>query len=345
MLEFQRGDVFRCHFPDRVLNSLYTPPPDYARIEGQSALAVCLTDSNDRRIPNGQALVVPIVDQAVKLNNQTSLKPVVVPLEKENLSFLPFDAYALTHQPIACNRHWIGPEKVGHIPFSSAEMQRIDLGLLLSTGTYEMMREEIYKEVTNALIEKAGQVSGEKQVAAADLFSNMTVVNQPTHAHNFRRGDVFWCNFPPHDLSSGVPLPDYSIRGKHMGICLTDAKDPRLPQEQVLVVPISTAQSAAEKGILKPTHIPLEKSQNPFLDHDSYALTFQTVPYNRHWLTQSVGRLSPQSMDKVTLGLLLSTGTYERVVETIRSAVHEALLQRTMNTPTLQRMNDFELGR
>jgi len=350
LINFVRGDVFRCHFPDKVLGALQGP--DYARIDGQSALAVCLTDSNFKGVPNGQTLVVPIVEQ-LPSHLQSSIKPVVVPLNKNELPFLSHDSYALTHMPIACNKQWIGPQKVGHINFSSSSMQRIDFGLLLSTGTYDRVRESIYDAVIQHMLSNSSlntDPSYQLMISEAQAAANqIAAAKQPvsagrSNAYNFRRGDVFVCHFPVHD-STGLPGHDYSLHGTHLGICLTDAKDPRIPKEQVLIVPISSSVSAIGRKSLKPTHIPIFKSDHPFLNHDSFALTFQTKPYNRHWLSRSVGHINTQTMDFISYGLFLSTGTEHRVHEIIMKSAMEALIQRTMKTPTLQQLRDFELGR
>ncbi|GAB6574302.1 type II toxin-antitoxin system PemK/MazF family toxin [Bacillus cereus] len=165
----------------------------------------------------------------------------------------------------------------------------------------------------------------------------MTGTETETETVEFKRGDVFYVNFSEvvydsanKDHVKGRPLPHTILQGLHMAIVLSnDEKHDgvELSTNHVLVVPISESKTAAERGELLITHVPLEKEKNEFLKKKSYALVFQPIPVPIHWLREGKrrGEVDPGDMELVTRGLIMSTGSAEHVNKFIDEAVAEAL--------------------
>lgn len=153
----------------------------------------------------------------------------------------------------------------------------------------------------------------------------------------FSRGDVFYINFSevvfdPENLDhvKGRPLPHTVLQGIHMAIVLSSDEqhdEVQLSENHVVVIPISSSRTAVKNNNLLLTHIPLETDNNPFLKGKCFALVHQPITIPRHWIreTKRRGKIHPEDMEYISLGLLLSTGCSEQVQKLIDTAVTEAV--------------------
>ncbi|MFZ4167047.1 type II toxin-antitoxin system PemK/MazF family toxin [Brevundimonas sp. NPDC058933] len=154
---------------------------------------------------------------------------------------------------------------------------------------------------------------------------------------SFERGEVFGVDFSEivYDSSNqdhvrGRPLPHTVIQGYHQAIVLSDSDShdgSNLSTNHVVVVPISSAKAAVEKGNLLVTHIDLEPKNNTFLSHKCYALVHQPITIPIHWLRQNKrkGKVCDEDMEVINLSLLLSTGCSEHVQAMIQDAINQTI--------------------
>lgn len=149
---------------------------------------------------------------------------------------------------------------------------------------------------------------------------------------NFVRGDVFSIFLPSADLTPEhcPPPPDYLLNGIHKLICLTSSDDPKVPSNQVLMVPISTAKSAVTNNRLTMTHLELPKETFNFLDHTSYALLFQPRPVNRVWLNNHICNVTDYDeniMKQISILTLFANGSYDDVMEMAYEKLKDQILK------------------
>lgn len=146
----------------------------------------------------------------------------------------------------------------------------------------------------------------------------------------FERAEVYMCNFPKKDLvyPTALAKPDYNIHGPHMAIMVTDHRNPNVPTDQALVIPISTIKSLNDREPLA-TYIPLKKDDYTFLKENCYGKTNQVQPLDRKWIGPKVGQINQRDMQQMYIGVMLSTGTYRFVEEYIDQQVTKRVIEAT----------------
>ncbi|WP_445662001.1 type II toxin-antitoxin system PemK/MazF family toxin [Bacillus sp. FSL K6-6540] len=117
----------------------------------------------------------------------------------------------------------------------------------------------------------------------------------------FQRGDVFLVDVPKMDkFPKGSPRPSYVLQGKHHFVMLHGSDEFSVPPRSVLAMPITSLENALAKGQrIAPSYVELDKQRHPFLDHDSYISTHQTMPLSRLWLHTPTGKIHPDKMFEV----------------------------------------------
>jgi mRNA-degrading endonuclease toxin of MazEF toxin-antitoxin module len=150
MTQFFRREVYYCDFPSNNLTMPTTlPAPDF-NLRGRH-MAIMLTDHDNPCIPDGQALVIPISS----LKDSVIRKEIssYIPLKPENNLFLSHNSFAKANQIQPVDQSWI-KNKVGDL--NPKEMNMVNIGVLLATGTYKFVEQYIDQEVTKGVFKALG---------------------------------------------------------------------------------------------------------------------------------------------------------------------------------------------
>lgn len=306
MTQFYRREVYYCDFPSNNLSvPTQLPPPDY-NLRGRH-MAIMLTDHNNPHVPDGQALVIPI--SSLKDANRKDVAA-YIPLKAENNPFLNHDSFAKVNQIQPIDQSWI-KSKVGDL--HPKEMNMVNIGVMLATGTYKYVEQYIDQEVTRRVVQA---FDGMNEVAAAKepiLLSNEShpVVGK---VQDFRRADVIKTVFP-RQARNHVSPSQHRLEGEYLAVCMTDYFNYNVPKGQVLVVPLLRADQVNPKNLDAVVAVP--KKFHEFLDCDFFAQTNLIQPLNRNWIQDRIGQIGAGSMKNVNVGVLQATGSYHYIENVI----------------------------
>ena len=313
--DFMRGEVYWCQFPPKDLTTpLNLPAPDY-NLQGKH-MAIMLTDHSNPNVPAGQALVVPI--SSIKSLNGRDPFATYIPLDKATNPYLEQSSFAKTNQVQPIDRRWIG-DKVGQV--DPKDMQQVNIGVMLSTGTYKYVEQYIDQHVTRKVMESVG---GVMEVAAT---TNAPAPRDEVMGgiRDFRRADVVRCQFPLTQQMSGAPLSAHTLQGEHLAICLTNHFNNTVPNGQVLVIPLLKESVNAREN--PNSTIPVSKEDNPYLDGTYHAQTSMIQPMNRHWITDRIGNVHPAQMREINVSILESVGVKQYVEQIIDQVATKKILE------------------
>ncbi|OBZ15929.1 hypothetical protein A8L34_28190 [Bacillus sp. FJAT-27264] len=315
--DFRRGEVYWCEFPQK---DLLTPQPlaapDY-NLYGKH-MAVMLTDHNNPNVPKGQALVVPI--STIQSLNGKDPFVTYIPLKIQNNPYLEHNSFTKTNQVQPIDRRWI-KEKIGRV--DQNDMTQINIGVMVSTGTYKYMEQYIDQHVTKRVLEA---LSGRKEVAAT-VEEPLPRTALEGGIQQFRRGDVVKCLFPLTRRARAMPLSAHTLQGEHLGICLTNHFNNTVPNGQVLIVPL--LNGATNRRENPNSTIPITDEENPFLTGTYFAQTSMIQPINRHWITDRIGNINPANMRDVNLSVLESLGVKDIIERIIDIQATDKILKHT----------------
>lgn len=159
----------------------------------------------------------------------------------------------------------------------------------------------------------------------------------------FKRGDVIWWKFPSSPIQ-----PDYTIRGRHMAVILSDDT---LENRTVIVSPISSWVKKNKDGsilvdeqgnplykTLKGFHLELPRSTYPhFLQHDSYLKLDQLFTLTRDTIHgRIIGSLSSEDLFQLDLKIMQVLAMFD-TVEMLVDAYHKQMIASENSEPIVKR--------
>jgi hypothetical protein len=300
MGNFIRGQVFNANLPETKFTRKINPP---SPIPNGERYVVVLHDANNTNYDPRQVLIAPIFKESEIAISSVPLLISHIQMKVSEYDFLGEDSYISTHQIMPINRGWFNVHPVGKIEDIDL-IYRMDLGIIHAAGLMGIIHEIIKDEA-------------EKQQLSYARPPVTPPGNSVASTRTFTRGDVYFGQLPEQDYSNHGFPPSFTLEGEYRVVVLHDSHNPNYDPQQVLIVPITKAETAVKTGAILPTHIPLIAGEFPFIRNDCFVSTHQIFSISRDWLDpKQKGNLLPR-MAEVDLALLLAgdlTATKDRIV-------------------------------